>query len=72
MRRLGYERFGAHGGDLRGGVTARLGQRHPAKLIGIHVTNVYGGIDDGEVPPSAAERLYVAQQQDWDREEGGY
>src|ERR1700693_934385 len=44
MRRLGYERFGAHGGDIGGGVSARLGQFHPDVVAGIHVTNVYGSI----------------------------
>jgi pimeloyl-ACP methyl ester carboxylesterase len=44
MLRLGYERFGAHRGDIGGGVTARLGQFHPEVVAGIHVTNVYGSI----------------------------
>ena len=47
MRGLGYDRFGAHGGDLGGGVTARLGQFHPDAVAGIHVTNVYGEVSDG-------------------------
>jgi pimeloyl-ACP methyl ester carboxylesterase len=70
MRRLGYERFAAHGGDLGGGVTARLGMYHPENLIGIHVTNVYGTTDDP--PPTEAERRYMADAADWERTEGGY
>jgi pimeloyl-ACP methyl ester carboxylesterase len=72
MRGLGYERFGAHGGDLGGGVTARLGQRHPDAVAGIHVTNVYGSIGAGDPPPTPAERAYLDQQQRWDQEEGAY
>ncbi|MBV8341106.1 MAG: epoxide hydrolase [Gammaproteobacteria bacterium] len=72
MRQLGYERFGAHGGDLGGGVSARLGQRHGDKVVGIHVTNVYGSIAEGDRPATDAEVLYLEQQQRWEREEGAY
>jgi pimeloyl-ACP methyl ester carboxylesterase len=72
MRQLGYERFGAHGGDLGGGVTARLGQRHPDKVIGIHVTNVYGSITERDRPPTDAEQRYLEQQRRWADEEGAY
>ncbi|HEX8133278.1 MAG TPA: epoxide hydrolase [Actinomycetes bacterium] len=72
MRGLGYERFGAHGGDLGGGVTARLGQRHPDAVAGIHVTNVYGSIRAGDPPATPAERAYLDQQVRWDQEEGAY
>lgn len=70
MRRLGYERFAAHGGDLGGGVTARLAMHRPEHLIGIHVTNVYGTADDP--PPTPAERRYLEQVADWQRREGAY
>jgi len=72
MRRLGYARFGAHGGDLGGGVTARLGQFFPEALIGIHVTNVYGSIAEEDPPPTEAERCYLEQQRGWERDEGAY
>jgi pimeloyl-ACP methyl ester carboxylesterase len=72
MRQLGYDRFGAHGGDLGGGVAARLGQRHPDALVGVHVTNVYGSIAKGDPPPTAAERDYLEQQRRWEADEGGY
>jgi pimeloyl-ACP methyl ester carboxylesterase len=35
---LGYDRFGAHGGDWGAHVSARLGERHPEHVVGIHVT----------------------------------
>jgi pimeloyl-ACP methyl ester carboxylesterase len=72
MRRLGYERFGAHGGDIGGGVTARLGQFHPEVVTGIHVTNVYGSIGENDPPPTDAERRYLEQQAQWERDEGAY
>ncbi|MBC9714094.1 epoxide hydrolase [Streptomyces sp. TRM66268-LWL] len=36
MTRLGYERFGAEGGDLGAGVTGRLAMLLPDRLIGAH------------------------------------
>jgi len=40
MRGLGYERFGAQGGDWGSMVTTYLGYRHPQQLIGIHLNMV--------------------------------
>src|SRR4029077_15549831 len=38
--RLGYERFGAQGGDWGAGITRHLAQRHPHHLVGIHLNMV--------------------------------
>ncbi len=40
MVRLGYERFGAQGGDWGAGVTRHLAGRHPSQVIGIHLNMV--------------------------------
>jgi pimeloyl-ACP methyl ester carboxylesterase len=37
MKRLGYERFAAQGGDLGGVVANVMGKQAPAELLGIHV-----------------------------------
>jgi epoxide hydrolase len=37
MTRLGYERFGAQGGDWGSGVTTALAEQQPARLAGIHL-----------------------------------
>lgn len=42
---LGYDRFGAHGGDAGGLVTSELGHRHGANVVGIHTI--------GALPPFA-------------------
>jgi len=42
MNGLGYERFGAQGGDLGAGVTAWLGQRFPERVIGMHLSYIPG------------------------------
>ena len=37
MRRLGYDRYGAQGGDIGGGVTALLGMVAPDRVVGTHI-----------------------------------
>jgi pimeloyl-ACP methyl ester carboxylesterase len=37
MRRLGYERYGAHGGDVGGGVSGMVGGLDGEHVIGVHV-----------------------------------
>ena len=37
MRRLGYERYGAHGGDIGAGVSGDLGIHDPDRVVGAHV-----------------------------------
>jgi pimeloyl-ACP methyl ester carboxylesterase len=38
MRRLGYDRFGAHGGDWGAIISREFGIRQPARIIGLHLT----------------------------------
>ncbi|MFN8459337.1 MAG: epoxide hydrolase [Anaerolineae bacterium] len=39
MRRLGYERYGAHGGDIGAGVVASLSPIASERMVGVHVTS---------------------------------
>jgi pimeloyl-ACP methyl ester carboxylesterase len=73
MQGLGYERFGAHGGDIGASVTNMLGRRHAQRLIGIHVTAVAPpNLGPSARPLSECERAYVAYQNDWKEAEGAY
>jgi epoxide hydrolase len=38
MRRLGYRRYGAHGGDIGAGVSGILGATEPERVVGTHTT----------------------------------
>jgi pimeloyl-ACP methyl ester carboxylesterase len=44
MARLGYDRYGAHGGDIGAGVTGRLGATRPDQVVGTHVTSDRGSL----------------------------
>ena len=37
MRRLGYDRYGAQGGDVGAGVSPDLGREAPDRVVGVHV-----------------------------------
>ena len=38
MHRLGYERYGAHGGDIGAGISGDLGIHDPDRVVGAHVS----------------------------------
>jgi len=72
---LGYDRFGAQGGDWGASVTAYLGFAYPENLIGIHLTSMvrptpYMG--PGSTPLSEAEQALLKQREEWMQAEGGY
>ncbi|MGH7935179.1 MAG: epoxide hydrolase family protein, partial [Candidatus Binataceae bacterium] len=51
---LGYQRYGAQGGDWGAAITSRLGEAHRESLYGIHVNLVFVGVarGDGSAPHS--------------------
>ncbi len=74
MRGLGYERYGAQGGDFGAGVATLMALDDPAPMVGVHLSNLeippYTG--PGSRPLSAAERAYLERNQAWWQAEGGY
>ncbi|MET9387749.1 epoxide hydrolase family protein [Streptomyces sp. NPDC002928] len=42
MARLGYERFGAQGGDWGAAISRELGRAHPDRVIGVHLNLLPG------------------------------
>jgi pimeloyl-ACP methyl ester carboxylesterase len=68
---LGYERFGAHGGDIGAGVTSRMGLHFPRGLDGIHVLSAPTYVP-GESEPTQEERDYLQYVEWWTEHEGGY
>ena len=58
MRRLGYTRYVAQGGDVGAAVTDAMGRQAPAGLLGIHMNLLLAGLAGGypSADPSQEER----------------
>jgi pimeloyl-ACP methyl ester carboxylesterase len=74
MRGLGYERYGAQGGDWGAAVSTFMALDQPEPMIGLHLSNLdndpYTG--PGSRPLSDAERAYAADERRWRDEEYAY
>jgi pimeloyl-ACP methyl ester carboxylesterase len=74
MRGLGYERYGAGGGDFGAGVATLMALDDPEPLVGLHLSNLelapFTG--PGSRPLSKAERAYLEQSRRWADAERGY
>ena len=71
---LGYERFGAQGGDSGAAIASRLAYARAHALIGIHV-NLLSAVsrDPAAYPnPTDDERRYLDELAHWTLEEAGY
>src|SRR5262249_30695771 len=75
MRGLGYQRFGAQGGDWGAMVSTYLGAKHADVVAGIHLNMVVAFPPDPQNPVeglSQEEVIDLMPMQDWLREEAGY
>jgi pimeloyl-ACP methyl ester carboxylesterase len=74
MSGLGYERYGAGGGDFGAGVATYMAIENPGPIIGIHLTTMelWPPTGEGTRPLTEAESAYVAQVRQWDEVERGY
>lgn len=70
---LGYERFGAHGGDWGAIITEQLARSHSDLLVGIHLTEVFF-THTFQKPEnlSAAEQEYLAAMPQFQMTQGAY
>jgi epoxide hydrolase len=81
MNRLGYQRYGAQGGDWGAIITPELGRTEPDKVAGVHVNGLItmGSVGSSDANgPSDADGLSEAEQARlslvgrWNRERSGY
>jgi pimeloyl-ACP methyl ester carboxylesterase len=70
---LGYEKFGAHGGDWGSTVTEQLARSHPNSVMAIHLTDVsFGHLFQKPDDPSSAEKELFKHNEEWLKKEGTY
>ncbi|WP_211234882.1 alpha/beta fold hydrolase [Glycomyces arizonensis] len=69
---LGFERYGAFGGDIGGVATTWLGALHPEQVTGVHLIHppFPAGFDDP--PPTPAEQAWFDAETAYDKLDGGY
>jgi pimeloyl-ACP methyl ester carboxylesterase len=74
MQGLGYERYGACGGDFGAGVATYLALTDPSRTVGIHLSTpeVTPYLGPGSAPLTRLERAYLDHVDRWDETERGY
>ena len=75
MRRLGYPRYGAQGGDWGARISPELARVDPAHVVGLHV-NAFVAVPSGDPPKreglSDSERARLDRLGNWRAERSGY
>lgn len=82
MARLGYERYGAQGGDWGAAISRELGRTHGDQIIGVHLNlipssaaTVEPGVDElAALDPFERQRTLASweRSQQWSRDSEGY
>jgi len=73
MRRMGYDRYGAQGGDWGAMVTVGLGMRHPEHLAGLHLNMVIAFPDRSQREDlTEREQAAMASLRHYDDVDSGY
>jgi pimeloyl-ACP methyl ester carboxylesterase len=82
MGRLGYQQYGAQGGDWGAAISRELGRTHPDQVIGVHLNLIPGASASAEpsveelaaLSPAERERTLASwlRNRAWSREKQGY
>jgi epoxide hydrolase len=79
MERLGYERYGAHGGDIGAGVSGDLGIHDPDRVVGAHVNTdptalalIGGMLPDETDDLTEAQKARLEELRGWEADGRGY
>jgi pimeloyl-ACP methyl ester carboxylesterase len=71
--KLGYQKFGVHGGDWGSTVTEQLARSHPDSVVAIHLTDVpFGHLFQKPDNPSPDEETFFKKSEQWIQKEGAY
>jgi pimeloyl-ACP methyl ester carboxylesterase len=76
MAGLGYDRFGAQGGDWGAGVSTWLAHRFPERVLGLHLNYIPGSyrppLGAGQPPVTATEQEFLDALARWADQDGAY
>lgn len=72
MARLGFERYGAQGGDWGSLVSANLADLHPERVVGLHLNMVSGTARVPDAVVTEAEQASMDAGKQWRRTGVGY
>ncbi|MGX2994280.1 epoxide hydrolase family protein [Streptomyces sp. JNUCC 64] len=74
MRRLGYRRYGAHGGDFGSGISRALAALAPENVVALHVNGgtTYPSAAEDDPTLTERERARVRRMNTFMNEAGGY
>jgi epoxide hydrolase len=79
MHRLGYERYGAHGGDIGAGVSGDLGIHDPEHVVGAHVSTdptalalIGGMLPDEAEDMTESQKRRLGELRRWEADGRGY
>jgi epoxide hydrolase len=79
MHRLGYERYGAHGGDIGAGVSGDLGIHDPDRVLGAHVNTdptalalIGGMLPDEAEDMTEPQKGRLEELRTWESDGRGY
>lgn len=72
MQRLGYDRFGAAGGDMGSNVVRWLALDHPNRIAAVHRTDAVATPDYDPAELTEEERAWLRSREPWERNESAY
>ncbi|MBU2973251.1 epoxide hydrolase family protein [Zobellia sp. B3R18] len=74
MLELGYNKYGAQGGDIGSGISTRLGMKYPEHIIGIHLNYVSDSFTPYLKEKEISEDVIKYNQglKEWSAKEAGY
>lgn len=73
MVRLGYDRYGAQGGDWGSAITTQIGRENRGQCAGIHINMPLGRpTEEAMANPSDADKDAIAAQQEYQQWDSGY
>jgi pimeloyl-ACP methyl ester carboxylesterase len=69
---LGYERYGAFGGDIGGATSSWMATLFPEQVAGLHLIHPPFPASFDDRPMTPAEQAFIDAEEEYDKSDGGY